>query len=666
MTISQLADRCRQSSLTTGTGALVLGPVDVGFRSLASAYAPSVDLPYTIEGLDAGGNLNGQWEVGRGHLNGLGQLERDAVYASSNGGSLVNFTSAALRVFVTGSAGGLGEWLNSALATRVNVAGPGLTGGGDASAGRTFSVGANLDGSIIVNADDIQIGVLATDGQHGARGGGGLHATFSTLSAGFVPAPGLVAGKFLRDDGTWSTVPVAVTTMAAIGSSPNANGATISGALLNLEPASASFGGVVTTGAQVFAGAKTFNDGIVLGTPLPIASGGTGETSASAAINALVPSQSGNNGRFLTTDGSAVSWAAVIGMAIGNTVVGSTVGSVLFVGSTNLLAQDNANLFWDDTGNVLSIGTASGNERLTVSGRLSLAETTAPTSTAGFGKFWAETSGDSVGSRFYLMGDATSTAQLVQLAGQSDTLGTGGNVTLDFSPSLSWNRVISPLTANITFATSNLGIGRSMTVFITGGASPFTASFPVDWNWLTPVPPTIAANDVGVLTLFSMTTNDAGIVAAWSYENAPPTPIGSGAASRVAYWVSSTEISDDDDLFFDGANFAVGTTSPTARAHLVGSQARSITTVSTNTTLDATHHTVKVDATGGARTITLPAAAASAGVVYIIKKIDASANTVTVDGNASETIDGATTYVLSVQYAAVKIHCDGSSWWVIP
>jgi hypothetical protein len=50
-----------------------------------------------------------------------------------------------------------------------------------------------------------------------------------------------------------------VTTMAAIGSSPNADGATISGSTLNLEPASGSFGGVVTTGTQTFAGAKTFS-----------------------------------------------------------------------------------------------------------------------------------------------------------------------------------------------------------------------------------------------------------------------------------------------------------------------------------------------------------------------------------------------------------------------
>jgi len=55
--------------------------------------------------------------------------------------------------------------------------------------------------------------------------------------------------------------PVPVT-LAAIGSSPNVNAATLTGQQLNLEPASATFGGVVTTGAQTFAGLKTFSTGI--------------------------------------------------------------------------------------------------------------------------------------------------------------------------------------------------------------------------------------------------------------------------------------------------------------------------------------------------------------------------------------------------------------------
>lgn len=47
-------------------------------------------------------------------------------------------------------------------------------------------------------------------------------------------------------------------TLGAIGSSPNANGATYSAGILVLQPASASFGGVITTGSQTFAGDKGF------------------------------------------------------------------------------------------------------------------------------------------------------------------------------------------------------------------------------------------------------------------------------------------------------------------------------------------------------------------------------------------------------------------------
>ena len=67
------------------------------------------------------------------------------------------------------------------------TAGAGLTGGGDLTADRTFDVVANADGSIVVNPDDLQVGVLATDGQHGSRGGGALHAlVVAAGAAGFM------------------------------------------------------------------------------------------------------------------------------------------------------------------------------------------------------------------------------------------------------------------------------------------------------------------------------------------------------------------------------------------------------------------------------------------------------------------------------------------------
>jgi len=46
---------------------------------------------------------------------------------------------------------------------------------------------------------------------------------------------------------------------------------------------------------------------------LPIADGGTGATTASAAFNALAPSQASNSGKYLTTNGTTTSWATVEG-----------------------------------------------------------------------------------------------------------------------------------------------------------------------------------------------------------------------------------------------------------------------------------------------------------------------------------------------------------------
>ena len=68
--------------------------------------------------------------------------------------------------------------------------------------------------------------------------------------------------------------------MSAIGSTANANGATLTGTILNLEPADASFGGVVTTGTQTFAGAKTMTTPtFVTNATVPLVIGGTTTTS---------------------------------------------------------------------------------------------------------------------------------------------------------------------------------------------------------------------------------------------------------------------------------------------------------------------------------------------------------------------------------------------------
>lgn len=87
--------------------------------------------------------------------------------------------------------------------------------------------------------------------------------------------------------------------------------------------------------------------------------------------------------------------------------------------------------------------------------------------------------------------------------------------------------------------------------------------------------------------------------------------------------------------------------------------------VITGITLTANHILVIVNASSGAVTITLPAVADNTGTVYIFKKIDSSGNSVTIDANGSETIDGEQTVVLNLQYAYVTIACDGDEWFII-
>ena len=73
----------------------------------------------------------------------------------------------------------------------------------------------------------------------------------------------------------------------------------------------ASNGFVRRTGAGTYSSVASIDlTSQVTGT-LPISMGGTGQTTANNALNALLPSQTGNAGRVLSTDGTNVSWAVL-------------------------------------------------------------------------------------------------------------------------------------------------------------------------------------------------------------------------------------------------------------------------------------------------------------------------------------------------------------------
>jgi hypothetical protein len=96
-----VADRVRDTSTTTGTGALTLaGSPPTGYRAVSAVCANNDTIYYCIQHQ----TLN-QWEVGLGTSNGGTTLTRTTVLASSNGGAAVNFSAGTKDVFAVFPAG---------------------------------------------------------------------------------------------------------------------------------------------------------------------------------------------------------------------------------------------------------------------------------------------------------------------------------------------------------------------------------------------------------------------------------------------------------------------------------------------------------------------------------------------------------------------------------
>ena len=152
------------------------------------------------------------------------------------------------------------------------------------------------------------------------------------------------------------------------------------------------------------------------------------------------------------------------------------------------------------------------------------------------------------------------------------------------------------------------------------------------------------------------------------------------SASEQTISITSSEISDftsaSETAIFTDANFVDSSTidfTVSAGASVTAAVPDSgITEVKRQRTVDSSlvdTNTISSDvnlviAAGGNVLVNLPAPPISAGRLIYIKKTDSSSNTVTVDQNGSETIDGGTSYVLYNQYEAVTLICDGTNWHV--
>jgi len=160
---------------------------------------------------------------------------------SINSTGVVNITNLAgsgTRIVTTSSTGDLGAGVaTSGIGTVTSV---GITGSDFTITGSPVTTSGNI-------ALEIATGVVGPTELASTAVSAGSYTNLNAT----IDADGRITSAA---NGT-----AGVTTLAAIGATANANGATISGSTLNLQPASASFGGVMTTGTQTIAGAKTFS-----------------------------------------------------------------------------------------------------------------------------------------------------------------------------------------------------------------------------------------------------------------------------------------------------------------------------------------------------------------------------------------------------------------------
>jgi hypothetical protein len=114
-----------------------------------------------------------------------------------------------------------------------------------------------------------------------------------------------------------------------------------------------------------------------------------------------------------------------------------------------------------------------------------------------------------------------------------------------------------------------------------------------------------------------------------------------------------------------GANVSL---TPTANTIVIsasggsGGGTSNITDVSSNYAALGTDDHIRVDATSGNITVTLPDAAAILGKKYVIKKVDVSANLVNIQTSLAQTIDGLTVQQLLTQYETISIVSTGVTW----
>ena len=186
---------------------------------------------------------------------------------------------------------------------------------------------------------------------------------------------------------------------------------------------------------------------------LPIANGGTNANTADGGFNNLAPSQTGNSGKFLTTDGSNTSWGTPTAANNGTLTMG--VSGTGLSGSASFTADQSGNSTFTVTSNATSANTASTVVARDASGNFTAGTITAALSGNATTATTASATSATLTRGSYLTGSNFNGSAATTWAVDATSANTASKVVArDASGNFSAGTVTAALSGNATTATT--------------------------------------------------------------------------------------------------------------------------------------------------------------------------------------------------------------------
>jgi len=340
-----LSDRVKETTTSTGTSDFTLDGAVTGFQTFSAGVGNSNTTYYAV-------SLGADWEVGLGTLSSDGlTLARTTVYQSSNSDTKVSFAAGSKEVFVTYPADKAVTDITSTDASIV-VSRTGsiidLAVSEASPASTLLAAVRNTTGATLTKGTAVYISgatgqrstvskALATGDSTSAQTLGLITSDLSNNSNGYVTVIGLVSNidtSAYTDGQQLYLSPTTAGTLTA--TKPYAPNHMVYVAIVErAHPSQGKLFVKVQNGYEmdelhnVSAQSPTTGQTLVYNSStslwekntvsltagvngtLPVANGGTGQTTANSAFNALAPSQTSASGKYLKSDGTDSSWVTL-------------------------------------------------------------------------------------------------------------------------------------------------------------------------------------------------------------------------------------------------------------------------------------------------------------------------------------------------------------------